>query len=596
MSSVLAASQRVPRAQLTLSLIRRAVVELGRAVRVQDVWAHAQQHASSEIQLAGMTTRTVRDDIAYLLSRDTLAVITRLRGPGPGRALVVPRELAAQPDRWRPAKPITWLDYVASHARALAREVDSRDRSGQRAGFTTQQLRERLTHLCLGDRVEAVALYGVHPAAPLKLAEALGCLALGRDPLLRRAACRREVWTLASSDAATASSVSTYARDSDRIIEAARRIVLRNGRNIVSAAEVAREMAIDAALQPRSPRPVYLLMSQLARTDIDSPSGVRRVQRMRRLGRVGSQIGYWVSTGDDDENSLAEATAVVALEHLAVRLKAGRFAARLASLEFVQSPIVRLGRLRQVRMEVVALLAAASQLAQSAHGLDDLRIALQVHLDAADAWLTFRGPGAGDAPEDVQPQPGGLTHHELRDLLAPLSTLANSLKQPSKKLENLAKAIRRIPNPNYVRRGSSRSRERAQFLFDDADALTFIACRFGGSTCQLLALWGFEEVGELRDPRYIYAALRVATPEQRIRLVSGLALMRAKNGERALIELLQSDSDSGVRESALWSLGLLAGERSTEELGRVRDADPDHRVRQAAARFLAMGDGWWWRV
>ena len=156
--------------------------------------------------------------------------------------------------------------------------------------------------------------------------------------------------------------------------------------------------------------------------------------------------------------------------------------------------------------------------------------------------------------------------------------------------------IRRVRNPAFVNRRSGHVRTAAEWLFDEVDALTYAARQWGGPTCQLLTLWAFEEIGELRDARYLFAALATEAREVRLRVMGGLALLRPAGAEERLRRHILNDVDASVRECALWALGMLIGHRADEVLREAAAMDAEGRVRRAAQRFLGTGANWWWRV
>ena len=448
-------------------------------------------------------------------------------------------------------------------------------------------------------RPVAEAEYGVSLAHPMAVIRALEKLAKGTTPLIRRVPDRRAVWMLGKAEVGLAAADDAFSTDADRLIEAARRAIARNGVTTVAAADVRGEIELDPALAPRGRTTVAEMLSDLAKERVDISGGrrvERRVQRLRRAGTICGRAVYWVSTGSDDARTWANAQAVVALRGFADDMRRARFEERGEALKRVQSPLVALGRARQMRAEIHRLSAALDGLSSSTPGVEVYREALDRHRTELDGWLQFRTPREQEVPEGVELELGGLTAVELRDIFAPFSATAAAMTEPHQVIRHYVRLIRRVPNPQFINRRSGDTETAAMYLFDPADALAYGARQWGGPTCRLMSLWAIEEVGELRDSRYLYMALRTTSAEQRIRILGGVALTRPPGAEAVLVRHVRDDVDSGVRESALWSLGMLIGSRADPIVREVSTNDPAASLRRSATHLLELGDRWWWRV
>jgi hypothetical protein len=80
-----------------------------------------------------------------------------------------------------------------------------------------------------------------------------------------------------------------------------------------------------------------------------------------------------------------------------------------------------------------------------------------------------------------------------------------------------------------------------------------MALTFGGRECRLQARFARNELGLLRDPRFIFPALVSSDFHQRLIGVSCLAFLWSDEGNKQLKCLAVEDSEPGVRQSALWA-------------------------------------------
>jgi hypothetical protein len=592
------------RRQRTLSLTVRAVLALGRAVRAGDVSAYAREHAPGELEVGGLSPALIARDMSGLTRTGDLVVVAVLRGDHTaGRKLLLPRSYAQDRERWMPRTPLTWLEYVAGHVTHLSQghaEVNATgDPHRSVLPFTTKQLRARLEADVREGRPVAEIAYGVDLARPMTVTLALQQLAEGPTPMIRSVPKRRALWILEAAEERSRVADDAFATDADRLIEAARQAIARAGTSVVTAAEVRAEIELNPALAPRGRGTVAAMLSDLAKERVDNGGGrriTRRVQRLRRAGTIRGRAFYWVSTGSDDVRTWSNAQEAVALQGLSDEIMCARFEERRDALKHVQSPLVAIGRARQMLAEIRRLSAALDLLPSSTPGIEVHREALGRHHAELDGWLQFRTPREREVPEGVDLEQGGLSAMELRDIFAPLSKTAAAMTEPGQVIRHYSGLIRRVPNPQFINRRSGAVETAAEYLFDPVDALEYGARQWGGPMCRLMSHWAIEEVGELRDPRYLYVALRAARAEQRIRILGGVALMRPRGAEAVLQRHARDDADCGVREGALWSLGMLVGSRADPIAREVSTSDPATSVRRAASRFLELGDQWWWRV
>lgn len=173
------------------------------------------------------------------------------------------------------------------------------------------------------------------------------------------------------------------------------------------------------------------------------------------------------------------------------------------------------------------------------------------------------------------------------------------MKSPRRLTALLYRKISRFPNPEFESRFSKVPHKASEYLYDRTDALLFAATRWGGNECRLQAMIARSEIGSLRDPRFIYPALKSITFEERLRGVAGLAFLWSARGNELLRQVALNDTDSGVCLSALWAYGFAGGDGAEELLLQRAECDPDARARvslRAMSECLSANNGSWWKI
>jgi hypothetical protein len=172
----------------------------------------------------------------------------------------------------------------------------------------------------------------------------------------------------------------------------------------------------------------------------------------------------------------------------------------------------------------------------------------------------------------------GWTAGELLPIISPLYQAARNIDRPSKLIPLLEKSIRRVPNPRYEHRFASDAQAAAESLFDRTDALLYMALTFGGRECRLQARFARNELGLLRDSRFIFPALASSDFHQRLVGVSCLAFLWSEEGNVQLKRLAVEDPDPGVRQSALWAYWFSNNEDGWDLINHRAQDDPDEIV------------------
>ena len=156
--------------------------------------------------------------------------------------------------------------------------------------------------------------------------------------------------------------------------------------------------------------------------------------------------------------------------------------------------------------------------------------------------------------------------------------------------------IRRVPNPKFNNRFDQDPLSAAEYLYDRADALIYVASSGRGYECRFQAHFARNELGWLRDSRFILPILSSKNFNERLAAVSCLAFLWSDEGRERLRELATTDPDPGVRQSALWAYGFSKGENAPGLLSSRVTKDTDACVRDFALRCLEADGDFWWQV
>jgi hypothetical protein len=114
----------------------------------------------------------------------------------------------------------------------------------------------------------------------------------------------------------------------------------------------------------------------------------------------------------------------------------------------------------------------------------------------------------------------------------------------------------------------------------------------------LQAMLAGHELGRLRDPRFVFPALREKNFEIRLAAVACLAFLWSDEGNKRLRRVAVNDEDAGVRQSALWAYCFAGGKSAREMLSERAKNDRDAIVRAFARGLLEteLGSYSYWAV
>jgi hypothetical protein len=381
---------------------------------------------------------------------------------------------------------------------------------------------------------------------------------------------------------------SAFATDAERAAEALRRAVDNTGRPVTSQ-DVQDEIDQDPSLRPGGDSTVSCLLTDLAKETIGRHRGHRRGRVTRRcfwVGRAGGASYY-----EYRESCLKVAEAFVQLTAARLKWEGVDSANRLSLLEACPVSCIAVGRALTLAADVEAVASAVEEIVAAGHADDltreelaKLRHEIDEIAGAAHCWLSEYDIDSMSLPRTVTPLYPLKGAAEVRGFLIPFYPAAARAKSLQKFITLLGDSIRRVENPAFSSRFSKNPRLAAEHLYDQVDLLIQTAKRWGGRESCFQAMLAEKVLERLRDPRFIYPALRAKNFEDRLAGVSCLAFLSSRESNGLLRRLVMRDPDPGVRKSALWAYCFASGDGATELAREIALNDPERFVKDFAVR------------
>ena len=365
--------------------------------------------------------------------------------------------------------------------------------------------------------------------------------------------------------------------------------------------DVTDEVELDPTLKPASSLSLHKLLTDASRERITVGRGKRQERRIRRVHRVGEvgNVTYYYHSAD----GLEEAHAYVELQRVESRWLATQAEERLERIKDCLAPSLAIGGARLVAVEAQNHCHALDDLlalkmdGTTRHEAEDLLERIKEAADEARAFITIKGDEIlSELPEDVLTDAPGWTAEELFSVLYPIHPILKNDKDHNDLNALLCKRIRRVPNPDFSHRFSKEPRGASEFLFDRADVLMYAARRWGGYECSFQAKTASNELGWLRDVRYVFPALRARDIRIRLSGVACLAFLWSEEGNEYLRQMAVEDSEAGVRQSALWAYGFAGGKDVQELLHERGNNDTSAHIRSFAKKAMSVNTKGWWSL
>lgn len=573
-----------------LSLTRGAVDHFGRSVRIGDILKYAEGRA----EVCDLDASTISHDVLSLAHTDDLRVVGVVRGEDTGNNLYLPPDL--EPALYLPKEPLTWLEEVARAFNEVWADnlKEAREKDRLPRPVSTGEVRARW-----------VTSANAHPKSREKqpVVNAMGMLAKNsrkQPPLVRKIRRKGEkaiLWAPIDFPDAQLDIGDAHASDAERVGMAVQRAAEQLGRP-VTVRDVADEIELDPSLRPASSVSLHKLLSDVSKETVAVGKGRRKKRVSRRVCRVGTVDNttyYYCAEGLD------EARAYVELRRIESRWQAVQAEDQLENLKGCLIPSLIVGRTRLIDIE-------AQGFCQSLNGLLSQRMdhvsqreaeeMLRSINEVVDKARKLIAPIAfhRSLPESVSTDTPGWTAAELFSAFYSLLPNIKGYKDHNDLNSLFQREIRRVPNPDFKHRFSKEPRGASEFVYDRADALFYTAKRWGGYECRFQAKTARDELGLLRDVRYVFPALRAEDMRVRLAGVASLAFLWSAEGYKYLRRLAVEDPEPGVRQSAMWAYGFAGGEGAVELARETYEQDRNSHVRTFAEKVLQMPDKAWWAL
>jgi len=574
------------RRQRVLELIRAAVSELRRAVRMGDIL----EYATGRPECLDLSNSLISRSVVSLAETGELRVIDSIRGDSKGMNLYLPHEM--DPSQYDAAQPLTWMQEITAAFEDLwdERIKTSSGENRKPKPISTGEVRAKISASSPGHH---------HLKSPYDLINSLQQLAKTGKPVIRKVGRTGQKAVLWAPASATDKELdfNTYANDAERIGEAVQRAAKLLGRP-VNIRDVKEEIKCDPSLQLTGSSKLYEVLADVSKKAVEAGNGKGRVRRVtQRIYKVGKIDGeaYYCS------NKVPEACVFVQFHQLKSQWSRANHEEDLNNLETCSLSSVAAGRAMLIEIEAKANLQELENILKSKqldntdrHDAEKLCGQISEVLDNAKQWLTLRYSKQIKLPFDIDISVPGWTAQELLQVIKPLYPQAQKITRSAKFISLMFGSIRQIPNPIFKSRFSTDPRIAAEFLYDRADALLYSAKQWGGYECCFQAMLACNELGRLRDPRFVIADLESKSFEARLACVACLAFLWSDEGNKRLRDIAVKDPDPGVRQSALWAYGFAGGKESFELLSNQERNDPHAQVRVFAKETLmASQDNWW---
>ncbi|GJG85500.1 hypothetical protein tb265_06810 [Gemmatimonadetes bacterium T265] len=414
-----------------------------------------------------------------------------------------------------------------------------------------------------------------------------------------------------------------FLNDAERSAEAVCRACARLGVPAVPLGDVAEEVRRDHTLAPEGRYSLSAVLSgsftrAAAARAGTPPADASLAARVRpRVARIGA-VGYHPYYGPADD--LAAATRYVQRLNIEERWRALAPTSSLVTALAARVPAVRVGRALLLRDELRLLVSACeSDAARPRTGKDEaetvawaaLRGSLERDQDEIDRAVTGAAAGApsttqsGRGVESASPIPGvGMLGSEVQAFARPIWRVARTIPTAGAIANRLRHAVRLLRNPDYRNPRAQTERERATTLLDRTEVLLYAATEWGGPQARLHGVVARGELGALRDLRFVLPGFEHPDFEVRIAAAACLAFLgHDPAAAPALQAAAEHDPDAGVRQAALWALGIAVDDAGYAAalafLRRRAVEDPSVWVREFAVRGIdavTRDDGRWWRM
>jgi chorismate-pyruvate lyase len=640
LSMVLGLAPSAPRRQRTRALVLEAARALGRAVRFCDIMSYRDESGWA----AGLDRAAIGRDIQSLCrAGDVIAVREVLGGGVDGQYFYLPEEHApgAAIELPVPLGPSTWLEHVlVAFQRCWEAECAEASSEQRRPRpISTGILRARLLEETELPQARDEKLV---PNALIQLANA--------SPPRVRVACVRTgshfaLWAPANVPDSSLDIGTAFASDAARVVEAAQRAIERLQVPAVSRLEVTAEIARDPALRPNGASSVAALLADASKAMIDAGTGSRRRRVSTVLHNVGCVAGeaHYTTRGGTEstvfrdregdqaapDNALVHAYRYIDLLRLRDRWRQRNATTQVQCASESLSAAASVGRLRAIRQGIEQLQAATAQLGadlaphvrRAEREIEDIegeaaavshecerhlgRLLIDARrlrawtpaLESAVARGVLESTGVTTETGPLIGTDRGEATLTTEEVFAMVRTrgYARAMRATgaTELVPLLSHRIARLDNVEYA----GWRQQASEYHFERTDAMLFAAIEWGGGTAVLFAQIARQELGQLRDPRFIRAGLSHSRFDGRMASAAALAFLPGDpETDDCLAQIALHDADAGVRRAALWAYGAAARPGVESLIERVLDAERHPEVVTLARSAQSNIAGVWWTI
>lgn len=486
------------RRRRTFILLRTAVVETGKALKVGEICEFAKTRA----EFRDIDPTYVAQDILSLKQTGEVIVIP-IRGDNKGFGLYLPVDFSVED--FTPEEPVSWLEFVLGIFSEIWSEHKSEANSEVNLPLpiTTGEVRAKII---------ASGKFGDKLDNPKDLVAAMQQLTQTQNPKLtkiKRKGQKAILWIPRGVEQNAVNLGQAYAHDTERIEEAVRRASIRLERP-VNISEITEEIDFDPSLKPVSSRNYQILISDLSRRN----TWRNRLRQQTKTTVKVHQVGLLSSHAYFHYTDEPEACAFVKYRLLEQKWSLLNPLEEINNLEKCILPLVTFGRLKLLNQEI-------NEISKALKELKELKIILGVKqsersefienvsemLQRIESSLDELSEKPDYLPKIVNTNTVGLTAPEMTELIKPFYPRAAN-PNPNVSLQAyLGNSIKRIQNPDFKITNAKNPRLAAKYLYDKTDALIYIAKEWGGEESRLQATLAANELGLLRDPAFVIPAL-----------------------------------------------------------------------------------------
>jgi hypothetical protein len=392
-----------------------------------------------------------------------------------------------------------------------------------------------------------------------------------------------------------------YSGDYERIKTAVRRACARLNRP-VSSTDVMKELNADQELSLKTSNSLSLNLNWCAKDNVlfyNKPVRRDHYRCVRRIGNYNGKTFYFFV----NKKEAAKHRAYVSFLRISREWEQSCLRQHLDDLESCRLPSVAAGRARLIILQATRINSELNEItASGALNSEVLREAgfLQENVSKliidAEEWIHVNKIANLNLPVDVDENTPAWTSEELLSVLKPIHPALQNVKTANKVITLLSDEIRRVSNPEFRMRFSRNPQEAALFLFDRTDALLVTALRAGGYECCMQAMLAVNELGYLRDERFVIPALKSDVFEERLSAVACLAFLRSEKGNEGLRKSMLEDPDPNIREAATWAFAFASEPNSIPIVEQLAKTDPNHNVRDFAGNISKVRHEELWKV